>query len=317
MKHPTGEKLTDSQERTSSAQALVLPSSRSVGNLAGTVWCFRHDSGFVAADELRLLNGGRIIGYEHPNETSWRLRDGRLEFLAFDGRVSTRFDQLAETADGLLLSGPFLLRPDLNITLILQQRPWKDGLPDFELQTKYGLKAGIEHLGWKVGDHTYGLPTVYASGPERLIIGKYSSIGGAVTIVLAGHRPDYVTTYPFVVYSKHWRSVPATATDHRGKGDITIGNDVWIGHGAFIAPGVQVADGAVIAAMSVVTRDVEPYAIVAGNPAKLVRHRFDPETISTLLAVRWWDWPDSKVDANLDLLLSPDIARFIGHASMD
>ncbi len=290
----------------------VIPSFEILTN---TSWIFRHQSGIVASTELRLEADGSIGGYDHVNERSWRIKDDKLEFLSIDGQVSTRFDRVRDTGKGLLFCGDFLLNPDLNIVLILEEVKPRINLPDLPLQTKYSLQDRIKNLGWSVGDHTYGAPLVYASGPERLIIGKYTSFSDSVTIALDGHRHDFVSTYPFVLHREYWASVPADLSDHKGKGDVQIGNDVCIGHGAFIAPGVEIGDGAVIAAMTVVTRNVPAYAIVGGNPARLIKYRFEAQIRAKLLELKWWDWPDEKINDNINLILSTDIAQFIDNNS--
>jgi hypothetical protein len=102
--------------------------------------------------------------------------------------------------------------------------------------------------------------------------------------------------------------------DHNTRGDVVIGNDVWIGINAFIGSGLTIGDGAVIGAHAVVTRDVPPYAVAGGNPARVIRHRFAEAQIEALLAIRWWDWPDQVVDRYLPLIMSPDIDAFIAAA---
>jgi len=144
-----------------------------------------------------------------------------------------------------------------------------------------------------------------------LRIGSFCSLARKVTIFLGGdHRIDWVTTYPFM----HFRESARHVEGHpRTKGDVVIGNDVWIGYGATILSGVRIGNGAVVGACSVVTRDVPAYGIVAGNPAKLLRHRFSEETIRLLEQLAWWDWPDADLDRAMPLLLSGDVvslARF-------
>jgi acetyltransferase-like isoleucine patch superfamily enzyme len=161
-----------------------------------------------------------------------------------------------------------------------------------------------------VGAWSYGDPLVLSWGEgTTLRIGKYCSIAKGVVISLGGeHRTDWVTTYPF----------PAVLTAARGmrghprsKGDVVIGHDVWIGREAMILSGVTIGDGAVVGARSVVARDIPPYAIVAGNPARVVRHRFDRETIAALRAIAWWDWSDAEVAEALPFMLADDIDGFI------
>ncbi len=173
-------------------------------------------------------------------------------------------------------------------------------------------KYGNSTLGFEIGEYTYGFPTVvYPNG--KLKIGKFCSISWNVTIFLGGnHRVDWISTYPFPTPDGRWPK----AADKQGefpatKGDVNIGSDVWIGSDVTIISGVTVGDGAVIGTGSVVTADVEPYAIVAGNPAKLIRKRFSEDQIGSLLEVRWWDWPIEKIQENVDILCSGDINKLI------
>jgi len=143
---------------------------------------------------------------------------------------------------------------------------------------------------------------------DRLIIGKFCSISAGVKFIMNGgnHRTDWLTNYPFPVFGGDWA---AAMPDHwPNKGDTVIGNDVWIGHGATLMPGVKIGDGAIIASEAVVTSNVEPYAIVGGNPAKLIRSRFDALTIDRLLQIRWWDWPIEKITANVKAICGGDVA---------
>jgi acetyltransferase-like isoleucine patch superfamily enzyme len=164
-----------------------------------------------------------------------------------------------------------------------------------------------------VGDHTYGLPRVATYESEaRLVIGRYCSIAHRVTIFLGGnHRSDWVTTYPFPRYARQWPEAAGIRGYHTTRGDVLIGNDVWIGYGATILSGVTVGDGAVIGARALVAADVPPYGIVAGNPAALLRKRFDEDRIARLLALRWWDWPEDKIRRHLPRLCSADLDGFL------
>jgi acetyltransferase-like isoleucine patch superfamily enzyme len=161
-----------------------------------------------------------------------------------------------------------------------------------------------------IGDHTYGNPSVVSlGGGVSLTIGKYCSISRNVLIFLESeHRTDWISTYPFPILWKEAEGIPGHPTT---KGNVIIGNDVWIGFGTTILSGVTIGDGAVLGACSVVTQNVPPYAIVAGNPARIVRYRFNEETNQKLLQIRWWDWPDEKVKENIHLICSDSIDVFI------
>jgi virginiamycin A acetyltransferase len=142
---------------------------------------------------------------------------------------------------------------------------------------------------------------------DKLIIGKFCSIASDVKFIMNGgnHRTDWLTNYPFPIFQNGWEI--AMPEEWPNKGDTIIGNDVWLGYNATIMPGIKVGDGAIIATNSVVTKDVPPYAMVGGNPAKIIRKRFDEETINKLLEVRWWDWDIEKITANLKTICSGDI----------
>ena len=159
-----------------------------------------------------------------------------------------------------------------------------------------------------VGPHSYGTFRIRIGKGERgrVRIGDYCSMAQGVQFSLGGnHRVDWVTTYPFRVIL----GLPGAWTDGhpRPEGEIVVGNDVWIGAEALILAGVTIGDGAVIAARAVVTGDVAPYAIVGGIPAREIRRRFTPEQIDALLALRWWEWPEDRIRAHVDLLCSPDV----------
>lgn len=163
---------------------------------------------------------------------------------------------------------------------------------------------------YRIGRGSYGdLVVVRYPGDARLQMGAYCSVAAEVKVMLGGeHRPDWVTTYPFSARDPRFAHIEGHP---RTKGDVVIGNDVWLGREAMILSGVNIGDGAVVGARALVTRDVPPYGIVAGAPAQLVRKRFDEATIEKLLAIRWWDWPDDRIERAMPLLLSRDIAAFI------
>jgi acetyltransferase-like isoleucine patch superfamily enzyme len=161
----------------------------------------------------------------------------------------------------------------------------------------------------KVGEYTYGLPTVLHWGENAgLKVGKFCSFASNVVIMLGGnHRVDWVTTYPFASLPEAWPEAALIEGHPATNGDVIIGNDVWVGHGVTILSGVTIGDGAAIAACSVVTKDVAPYAIVAGNPAKQIRKRFDDAIIEKLLLTQWWNWPIDKIRKNVRILCSSNI----------
>lgn len=158
-----------------------------------------------------------------------------------------------------------------------------------------------------VGRNTYGFPNVYSwDALTSLKIGNYCSIAEGVTFILGGeHRMDWITTYPFNVMADEWPLAAAIIGHPATKGDIIIGNDVWIGHGALILSGVSIGNGAVIGAGAVVTKSIEDYAVVAGNPATFVKYRFDEPTRNRLLEMAWWNWSDSEVSHKVQLLMRP------------
>jgi acetyltransferase-like isoleucine patch superfamily enzyme len=171
------------------------------------------------------------------------------------------------------------------------------------------------------GKYTYGaISTPYFGNqpPAELKVGKFCSIAeGAKVWLAANHRTDWVTTYPFghlhqdVFNSFNGKGHPST------KGDVIIGNDVWIASNVTIMSGVTIGDGAVIAANSHVVKNVEPYAVVGGNPARLIKLRFTPQQIKSLLEIKWWDWPDEKINEFAPLLCNPNIDTFIQAATAE
>jgi acetyltransferase-like isoleucine patch superfamily enzyme len=166
---------------------------------------------------------------------------------------------------------------------------------------------------YRIGRGSYGGLEVYTWGEgATLQVGAFCSFAQGVKIFIGGeHRTDWVTTYPFNVLWEAGRTI----TGHpKTKGDVIIGNDVWIGTEAFVLSGNTIGDGAVIGARAVVTKDVEPYAVVAGNPARMVKKRFDEETIERLLRIQWWNWEDEKIGRALPLLLSQNIRAFLDAA---
>lgn len=150
----------------------------------------------------------------------------------------------------------------------------------------------------------------YPINGDRLIIGKFCSIacGAKFLFTSANHTMKSLSTYPFPIFFEEWgldRADVTTAWDN--KGDIVIGNDVWIGYEAIILSGVTIGDGAIIGARAVVTKDVPPYTVVGGVPAKEIKKRYDPQTIDRLRRLCWWDWPDEKIRQALPALMNGKI----------
>lgn len=188
------------------------------------------------------------------------------------------------------------------------------------------LKSVVDHPRIEVGDYSYYhhfseledyaaaiAPYIFPLSPERLVIGRFVQIAHGVRFITssANHAMNGFSTYPFLNFMMTGET---TEDDFREffkeaatKGDTVIGNDVWIGMDAVVMPGVTVGDGAIVSARAVVVKDVEPYTIVGGNPAKLVKRRFSDEVTAALLDIRWWDWPIEVIEANLALITGSDI----------
>jgi len=161
----------------------------------------------------------------------------------------------------------------------------------------------------EIGEWTYGSPTIFGVGESPLHIGRYCSIALEVTIFLGyEHNVSWVSTYPFPdpLLLGYFPEAASIRGHPRTRGPVVIGNDVWLGHGATVLSGVTIGDGAVVGARSVVTSDVPPYSVVAGSPARVVRRRFDDDSVSRLLELRWWDWPQHVVAAAIPRLCSSE-----------
>ena len=178
------------------------------------------------------------------------------------------------------------------------------------------VKPTIKNPNIIVGDFTYIADSEFESHVthhydfigDKLIIGKFCQIAAGVEFVMNGanHQMNAVSTFPFYTL-EGWEMKPPAKSDLPFKGDTVIGNDVWIGQNATILPGVHIGDGAIVGANSVVASDVEPYSIVVGNPAKLIRYRFDGELTSLLLKFKWWDKPVEEINALIPLLTNSDL----------
>lgn len=185
----------------------------------------------------------------------------------------------------------------------------------------YIIKDHITNKNIEVGDFTYYSGYYHAKhfqdycvrylsserdDVDKLKIGKFCSIGSGAIFIMAGnqgHRYDWITSYPF-----YYSALNENAEDGFVRaGDTVVGNDVWIGTEAVVMPGIKIGDGAVIGTRAVVVKDVEPYTIVGGNPAKPIKQRFSQEEIEMLMETKWWDWPVEKIKKNIPLLCSDNI----------
>ena len=146
---------------------------------------------------------------------------------------------------------------------------------------------------------------------DKLIIGKFCALARGVKFIMNGanHKLSGISTYPFQIFGNGWEKVMPQPGDLPYKGDTIVGNDVWIGYEALIMPGVRIGNGAIVSSRSVVVSDVAPYSVVGGNPAKLIRHRFEPDVIAALEDIAWWDWPVEKITRHLDLIVGGDIEK--------
>lgn len=171
----------------------------------------------------------------------------------------------------------------------------------------------IKFIHMSYGKHVYGTPLIWNdTSNSNLYIGNFCSISQNVKILLGGnHRTDWVTTYPFGHINKDIFNKFDGIGHPLTNGDVVIGNDVWIGESAKIMSGVTIGDGAVIANNSHVVKNVEPYSIVGGNPAKFIKYRFTPEQIEKLLQIKWWYWDDEKINEFTPLLCNNNIDEFI------
>lgn len=186
------------------------------------------------------------------------------------------------------------------------------------------LKNVVENSNIEIGDYTIYNDFIhdprefqknnvlyhYPINKDRLIIGKFCSIacGAKFLFNSANHKMASLSTYTFPLFFEEWglkKENVAQAWDQ--KGDIMIGNDVWIGYEAVILSGVTIGDGAVIGCRTVVTKDIPPYTIVGGVPAKSIRKRFDEETIKELQKIKWWDWPEEKITEKIQAIQAGDL----------
>lgn len=187
------------------------------------------------------------------------------------------------------------------------------------------LKNFISSPNILVGDYTYyddpDGPDKFESNVlyhfpfvgDRLIIGKFCAIAKDVKFIMNGanHKMSGFSTYPFYIFGQGWENAAPKEGEIQLKGDTVIGNDVWLGYDSTIMPGVSIGHGAIVATKSVVTEDVPAYSIVGGNPAKIIKYRFDESVIDKLLSIAWWDWGPEKLTENLEAITNNDIEALI------
>ncbi|WP_428926642.1 CatB-related O-acetyltransferase [Marinibacterium sp. SX1] len=184
------------------------------------------------------------------------------------------------------------------------------------------LNAAIDHPRWQVGAYTYAsahrppddwamhlAPYLYPASPERLILGRFCQIADGVTFVTASanHRHDGISTYPFAIFDGMDPDRPSLPDGPHP--DTVIGHDVWFGQGARILPGARIGSGCIIGTGAVVGGRIAPYSVVAGNPGRVIRHRFDAATVEALLDIAWWDWPIARILAQEAAICGGDPAR--------
>jgi len=183
------------------------------------------------------------------------------------------------------------------------------------------IKNTVDNPQIEIGEYTYYDDPEDSEGFERnvlylfpfvgdkLIIGKFCAIGRSVRFIMNGanHKMDGFSTYPFYIFGNGWEEHTPDQGDMPSKGNTVIGNDVWIGYEALIMPGVTIGDGAIIASRSVVAADVPPYAIVGGNPARVIKSRYSEETVDSLLDIAWWDWEVERISRNLSAIMGADL----------
>ncbi|MEK7339152.1 MAG: CatB-related O-acetyltransferase [Candidatus Rhabdochlamydia sp.] len=185
------------------------------------------------------------------------------------------------------------------------------------------LKNFIKASNIIVGDYTYfddrrhepenfeeyNVLYNYDLSKVKLTIGKFCAIAAETRFIMTGdHKLDAISTYPFPIFGHGWEHA-FNVYDLPVKGDIIVGNDVWFGYDSLIMNGATIGNGAIIAARAVVVKDIPAYSIVAGNPAKVVKMRFDDQTIDRLLKIAWWDWNIEKISQNLKLICNLDVDR--------
>lgn len=190
--------------------------------------------------------------------------------------------------------------------------------PNPNVRVLVNVKPTINNPNIIVGDFTYFDSKDFESHVthhydfigDKLIIGKFCQIASGVEFVMNGanHQMNCASTFPFYIFGT-WKQTPPTQNDLPLKGDTVVGNDVWIGQNVTILPGVHIGDGAIIGLNSVVTSDIPPYSIYAGNPAKFIRKRFDDEMIELLEKLQWWNKNIEEINSLIPILTCSDLEK--------
>ena len=199
--------------------------------------------------------------------------------------------------------------------------------PNVIFSNEYGTSCFVKNVvhapNIEIGDYTYydddtdptgfernNVLFNYPEFGDRLIIGKFCALAQGTTFIMgpANHRTGSASTYPFNVFGGAWtEATPDHMSQLPRKGDTVVGNDVWLGRECVVMPGVKIGDGAIVATYSVVTRDVAPYTVAGGNPARFIKNRFDEELTGLLLRLKWWDLPPEELVAWLPILCDENL----------
>lgn len=208
----------------------------------------------------------------------------------------------------------------------MQYGPDKNSIfPNEKLKELCFIKNTITRKNIIVGDYTYyddkngadkfedHVTHHYDFIGDKLVIGKFCSIASGIEFIMNGanHNMSGFSTYPFNIFENGWEKVTPKLSDLPIKGDTIVGNDVWFGQNVTVLPCVTIGDGAIIGANSVVASDVPAYSVAVGNPCKVVKKRFDDETINTLEDIAWWNWSDKKIFDNLEAIVESDIKKLL------
>lgn len=270
--------------------------------------------------KIRLDNGltqqqfAEYLGYTHKSMIN-KIETGQTE-MAFDKIVNLVTIFQVNAAEFLDLSNEEKASINEQVEEADVPNPTKIHPLKTRNESVVYIKPTITRKNIEVGDFSYFdgsnfekyVTHHYDFIGDKLIIGKFCQIGRNVEFVMNGanHQMNSITTYPFYIF-KGWDQKPTDEKDLPYKGDTVVGNDVWIGQKVTILPGIHIGDGAIIGANSVVSKDVPPYSVVAGNPIKLIRKRFDDELIGLLLTFKWWNKPIEEIQEILPLLANSNI----------